>query len=187
MPARFQVSPAAFPADLDDLLAHRGYDVEAPVDILVGGPAAGDEPGPSRQSVPVATGTTVDDDWVRAYGDLHGDDAVTKARVEAYGRLMRTLGPPVVVATASLAGAPAGIGFGVVERGWTGIYGMGTRPDARRRGVASAVLHALARAGAAQSATRCYLQVEVDNDAAQSLYRRAGFTRRYGYQYRVKR
>jgi ribosomal protein S18 acetylase RimI-like enzyme len=113
---------------------------------------------------------------------LHGDDAYTRERVEAYGRLMRGVGPRVVVATVDVDGEPAGLGFGVVERDWVGIYGMGTRPDRRRRGIATAVLHALVRAS---GATSCYLQVEVDNVLAQSVYRRAAFTRAYGYHYRT--
>jgi N-acetylglutamate synthase len=136
----------------------------------------------------VTTGDHIDDAWAHAYGDLHGDDTVTPARVEAYGRLMRTLAPTVLVATASIDGTPAGVGFGVVERGWLGVYGMGTRPDARRRGVATTVLCVLARAALdGFDATATYLQVEVDNDGAHALYERAGLRRAYGYHYRVRR
>jgi ribosomal protein S18 acetylase RimI-like enzyme len=98
---------------------------------------------------------------------------------------MRTVAPRVVAATLDADGAPGGIGFGVVERGWLGIYGMATRPDVRRRGVATAILHALARASAPE-ASNVYLQVEIDNDGAQHCYRRAGFAREYGYHYRVR-
>jgi predicted GNAT family acetyltransferase len=63
---------------------------------------------------------------------------------------------------------------------------MGTRPEARRRGAATAVLHGLARWAAAQGCPHLYLQVETDNDAARTLYARAGFTDAYGYHYRTR-
>jgi ribosomal protein S18 acetylase RimI-like enzyme len=185
---RFHLSPAAQPADLDATLDRAGYEVEAPVDVLVAEVAEVLDAGrrlPRAGGAAVHVADGIDDAWSHAYGALHGDESVTRARVEAYGRLMRTLGPPVVVATADLDGEPAGVGFGVVERGWLGVFGMGTRPDARRRGIATALLGALASSAAGHGATRCYLQVEVDNDAAQSLYRRAGYRRAYGYHYRA--
>ncbi len=182
LPVRYQVSPAAQPEGLDDHLARAGYAVEAPVDILVADVGVVlDRTAPAWD---VTTTSGITDEWARDYGRLHDTDAVGAERIAAYGRLLRTVGPRVVAATLEADGAPAGVGFGVVERGWLGIYGMATRPDRRRRGVATALLHALARA-ASVDAARTYLQVEVDNGAAQACYRRAGYRRAYGYHYRV--
>ncbi|MDQ1521826.1 MAG: N-acetylglutamate synthase, partial [Actinomycetota bacterium] len=181
LPVRFQVSPAARPADLDDQLAAAGYEIEAPVDILIAATRDVVDRTAGREW-PVSIAAGIDDAWATSYGLLHGDEE----RTAAYGRLMRTVGPPVFVATAESDGAPVGVGFGVVERGWLGVFGMGTRPDARRQGVARAVLHALARVAGDEGAEHVYLQVEVDNAIAHTLYERAGFTRAYGYHYRVK-
>ena len=183
LPVRYQISPAARPADLDEQLAARGYGIEAPVDILVAGTR--DVIARTDTEWRAMTAAGIDDVWARAYGRLHAPDDPMAARIEAYGRLMRTVGPATVVATVDHDDGPAGLGFGVVERGWIGVFGMATRADARRRGVATAVLHALARAGASLNASRCYLQVEVDNAAAHTLYERAGFSRSYSYHYRV--
>jgi ribosomal protein S18 acetylase RimI-like enzyme len=73
----------------------------------------------------------------------------------------------------------------VLERGWMGVYSMGTRPEARRRGAATAVLHALARWAVSRGAAHTYLQVEATNDAARQLYIRAGFETAYRYHYRT--
>jgi N-acetylglutamate synthase len=62
---------------------------------------------------------------------------------------------------------------------------MGTRPEARRRGAATSVLHALASWAIDKGADRMYLQVEAANDAARQLYVRAGFETAYRYHYRV--
>jgi N-acetylglutamate synthase len=185
LPVRYQMSPAARPSGLEQRLAGAGYDVEAPVDILVADTR--DVVDHTQASAgAVSVDDTFSDEWARAYGELHGDDNVPGTRIEAYGRLMRTLGPKAVVATVDLNGTPAGVGFGVVERGWMGVFGMGTRPDVRRRGVASAVLHALSRAALDAGAPRAYLQVEAGNVGARKLYERACFERAYSYHYRVK-
>jgi GNAT superfamily N-acetyltransferase len=101
--------------------------------------------------------------------------------------MLATIGPRAFAVTAAIDNKDAGMGFGVVERGWCGIYGMATLPPYRRHGVAAAVLHALAREAADLGATHLYLQVERDNDGARALYERAGFTYEYGYHYRTQR
>jgi ribosomal protein S18 acetylase RimI-like enzyme len=183
LPVRYQLSPAAQPPDLDEQLARDGYEIEAPVDILVADLVAVLTRTATQWDVAVAAG--ISDEWARDYGRLHAPDDALSGRIEAYGRLMRTVGPRVIAATLDADGAPGGIAFGVVERGWLGIYGMAARADLRRRGVATALLHALARA-ASPDATKAYLQVEVDNDGARACYERASFTREYGYHYRVR-
>src|SRR5262249_24506372 len=117
-----------------------------------------------------------------AYGALHFDE-----RARAYGRMMRTIGPEARVVIAHVDRKPAGMVFGVLERGWCGIYGLTTVPAARGRGVASTMLHALAEAALAAGADDTYLQVERDNTKARALYDKLGFTVAAGYHYRVKR
>ncbi len=166
--------PSTDPA-LDALLAARGLAVEAPVDVLVATPLT----TTGRAAVEVEVTVGVDEAWARRYGEIHGDDAGSRARVEAYGRMLTDLGPAAVAAVARREGELAGVGFAVAERGWLGVFGMGTAAAHRRRGVARSVLAALA-AGRAT-----YLQVEVDNPGAQALYRGLGFTESHRYHYRV--
>jgi N-acetylglutamate synthase len=166
--------PSTDPA-LDALLADRGMTVEAPVDVLVATPFVG---APAAE-VEVTVTAGVDAGWAAEYGAVHGSDARSRQRVEAYGRMLADLGPAAVAAAAHRDGELAGVGFGVRERGWLGVFGMGTAPAHRRRGVARAVLGALA------AGHDTYLQVEVDNPAAQALYRGLGLTPSHRYHYRV--
>ncbi|MCW2778916.1 MAG: family acetyltransferase, partial [Frankiales bacterium] len=62
-----------------------------------------------------------------------------------------------------------------------------TRPEARRRGAGAAVLGALASWAVGHGAPRLYLQVEVGNEPALALYRRAGFELAAAYSYRSAR
>jgi ribosomal protein S18 acetylase RimI-like enzyme len=65
------------------------------------------------------------------------------------------------------------------------VFCMATEPAARRRGVARAVLGALAEWSQQQAARGLYLQVERDNTAAQALYASLGFSRSHGYHFRI--
>jgi ribosomal protein S18 acetylase RimI-like enzyme len=77
------------------------------------------------------------------------------------------------------------MGLFAADSGWAGVFAMATVPEFRGQGIATEVLGAGARWAAGQDATRLYLQVEEDNAAAIGLYTRAGFTRSYGYHYRI--
>jgi ribosomal protein S18 acetylase RimI-like enzyme len=77
------------------------------------------------------------------------------------------------------------VGLAVCERGWAGLFCVATAASARRRGIASHVVHALTTWAVEHGARRLYLQVDSTNAAAHALYERAGFTRSHGYHYRA--
>jgi len=179
LPIRAQVSTAM--PDVDNEFAARGYAIDAPVDVMVAGTAsvlAGNTPADDVTTS--LSSIHSDDSFAQTYGQLHDDE-----RVLAYGRMMRTIGPEARVVVAHIDGEPVGMVFGVIERGWCGVYGLTTVPHARGRGVASTVMHALAAVASASGARNTYLQMERENDAARALYEKTGFTVAYGYHYRV--
>jgi GNAT superfamily N-acetyltransferase len=79
---------------------------------------------------------------------------------------------------------PVATGRGVADSGWTGVFDLATRPEARRQGAGTAVLAALAGWSEQQGAPRLYLQV--DSPAALGLYARAGFRELCTYHYRTR-
>ena len=196
LPVRFEINPAAEPPELDEILAARGYVVEAPTFLEVAETervlaATTPRPGDALGDIADADGfelrvvDAIDDAWIAAYARAHGDGPRTARRIEAYGRLLPRLGPlSAAAAVRDATGAPLAAGFTVFERGLAGIFGMGTHPDARGRGLARAVLHALAQRARAAGARELYLQVEADNEPALRLYERAGFRLAYRYHYR---
>jgi ribosomal protein S18 acetylase RimI-like enzyme len=146
------------------------------------------EAGPTRAVDPglrVEVREGIDEGWARHYGAAHGGDDAARERTEAYGRMLQVLAGDALGVAASVDGEPAGVGFGVLDQGWLGIFGMGTAPTFRGRGVATAVVGALLGRAAERGATGAYLQVETDNPAAISLYEGMGFRRDHGYHYRV--
>ena len=80
-------------------------------------------------------------------------------------------------------GSPMAIARGVIagDDRWLGLSLIEVRPEARRRGLATAVIKALALWAASEGATMAYLQVEERNHDAVALYQRLGFTTHHRY------
>lgn len=79
--------------------------------------------------------------------------------------------------------APAAIGRCVVDGRWAGFMAVEVDPAQRRRGLATAVMTALARRALDEGASAAWLQVESDNAAARALYEGMGFSVHHGYQH----
>ena len=55
------------------------------------------------------------------------------------------------------------------------VLTLGVQPDARRRGIASGLLHEAASVARSRGAAGLFLEVALGNAAARALYARAGF------------
>ena len=74
---------------------------------------------------------------------------------------------------------------GVVAGDWLVVTAVTVADSARRRGLGTTVMAALARWGAERGARGCLLQVSEDNAPALALYDRLGFTEHHRYHYRL--
>ena len=81
------------------------------------------------------------------------------------------------------AGVPAAIGRCVVDGRWAGFMAVEVAPEHRRRGLATAVMTALARTALAEGASAAWLQVETDNEGARALYDGMGFATHHRYHH----
>lgn len=79
--------------------------------------------------------------------------------------------------------APAAIGRCVVDGRWAGFMAVEVGPEYRRRGLATAVMTALARKALDEGASAAWLQVETDNDGARALYEGMGFAVHHLYHH----
>lgn len=169
---------------VDAWLDETGLEVEAPVHLMT----AGDEPvcvtceEEAIRQVTVTAG--IDEAWAQAYGAAFGGSPVEVARTVAYGRMLSALGDRALGAMRTADGRVAGVGFGVLDGGWLGIFGMATAEAYRRRGLATDTVWALRAAAGTRGVERAYLQVETDNAAAIALYAGLGFQISHGYHYR---
>ncbi|EFF92907.1 acetyltransferase [Streptomyces sp. e14] len=80
-------------------------------------------------------------------------------------------------------GAPAAIGRCVVDGRWASFAAVEVDPALRRRGLATAVMAALAGRALEEGASAGWLQVESDNTGARELYARLGFAPHHAYHH----
>ncbi|MGP4113005.1 GNAT family N-acetyltransferase [Streptomyces sp. 4N509B] len=181
-------------ASLDAALAAAGWRAVAETACLVAplAPLADLAPDdvPSNGRPPrerIEVGRELTEAWLRGYPRAEQDPGTA--------RRVLTGGPSVWFATAAAQPAAADDGAGdgeetaavgrcVVDGRWAGFAAIQVAPAHRRRGLATAVMAALAQAALAEGASAAYLQVETDNEPALTLYRRLGFTEHHRYHYR---
>lgn len=175
LPTVFQLSPAA-PAALGPALAARGYREHSETDILV----TARLPLPSTLSLPgMEVATTPSDAWLDTWWSVDGRGGAAERAIAA-GILA---GSPALYASVGDPEAPDAVARLALVDSWGGLYAVATRPEARRRGLARALVPALAAAAGQHGVQRLWLQVLADNAPAQALYAGLGFRRASGYRY----
>ncbi len=182
LPVRFQLSPAASPYGLDEILAARGFVKEgaslamsAPISSVVGTLKR-------RSDCQVLITRRPSPEWFAFY--LQYGTGRTMNAQSAKDLLFRIQGEPMFAGVLSPANELIGIGLGVHDD-WLGLFSIATHPSFTRRGVASTLIRALAERGAINGADHVFLQVEAENRPAIALYEKAGFTVAYPYHYRT--
>ncbi len=121
---------------------------------------------------------TVDDAWFARYQRVGTPGPEVAAVLNS--------GPSVWFATVpgeAGDGAPAAIGRCVVDGRWAGFMAVEVAPEHRRKGLATAVMTALARQAMDEGASAAWLQVETDNDGARGLYDGMGFATHHRYHH----
>ena len=172
-PVLFQLTDAARPAGLDDALIVRGYESRnAPVSVQV---ALLDDVL-ERTGGEAAVTQELDDGWLRLWAGTRGFENHDAARA------ILTDGDAAFARVGEVA-----VGRGVAVGEWLGITAMATLPEARRRGHARAIVHALGRWAEGRGSKRAMVQVDTANEAALTLYRSAGFAPHHEYHYRILR
>ncbi len=177
LPAIFQLGPTVHPAGLDDLLAARGYRHGSPTSVEAAG--AGAVLDRLCDGAPVTLAEEPDEEWMDLWWSVDGRG---DASARAVARRILTGGPALYGSVRDAAGVAAVARLAVVGE-WGGLYCMAVRPDARRRGLASAVFRRLLEGSGVR---RCWLQVREDNPGARVFYARAGFTTAARYHYRTR-
>ena len=176
---RFQVTSASRPDGLDMSLEDLGFAFEmrtylqtAPIDRLLH----------FEPTIKVEILTDPAPAWIRTYAEAGG---FGKHSIRIREGIFRRTALDKAFALAKAGEDGMGAGLGILEGDWLGLFGIETIPDQRRKGVATAVNHALASWGAQRGARRVYLQVEASNDSALKLYSKMGFETQYHYWYRT--
>jgi GNAT superfamily N-acetyltransferase len=101
----------------------------------------------------------------------------------SHERLLQAIEPPVAYATLAYGGADVAWGMAVLDGGRLGLFGLVTAAAFRGRGAGRVLLGGLLDWGKQAGAGSSWLQVTEANDAAVRLYRAAGFSDLYRYEY----
>ncbi|WP_225753751.1 N-acetyltransferase [Actinotalea sp. Marseille-Q4924] len=199
-----RVCAAAQPADLDGVLAARGYRAVARTHLMVrpvdgGGAVDGFRAADRRGAVDHGSAASVagggigvelqasdrpDDDWlagwlaVKASAAAQGDVVGTARRV--------VTGSPADYVTARDGQGVVGVVRAATAGAWCAVSCLMVAPSARRRGVASTLTEAALERARARGASWAFVQVEETNAAARALYEGFGFERVAAYHYRER-
>ncbi|MFF9499237.1 GNAT family N-acetyltransferase [Streptomyces sp. NPDC014656] len=157
-------------ADLERLGWRRELSAELRIAALA--PLADREPGPAE----VLLSRSLDEPWLHRYQRFTGTGPAV--------RHVLSSGPSVWFASVAGTGeVPAAIGRCVVDGRWAGFMAIEVDPEQRRRGLATAVMTALARRALDEGASAAWLQVEADNHGARALYEGTGFAVHHHYHH----
>jgi len=162
--------------DADAVFAAAGWDTVE--DVLVLTADLGGRPEPR---VRVDLAPEPDDAWLAGYR-YRGTPLPPVAR----DVLVNTDQPVFAAVRLDPAPAPlAAVARGAVVGPWLCVTAVTVDDRYRRRGLATAVMDALATWGRAQRARSCLLQVVESNAPALALYAGLGFTEHHRYHYRL--
>jgi ribosomal protein S18 acetylase RimI-like enzyme len=177
LPPRFQVPEPGASDGVRELLDERGYTWSPRVHVMTAElghvlRAADARVGPGA----VALDEAPDDAWLATYRRA-GGAAPAAARGVLAGH------PAVVFASVRSEGRTVAIARAAVDGRWAGLSAVEVVPEARRRGLAVQVTAAVLRWAGTRGARQVYLQTELPNDAAVTLYRSLGFAVHHDYSY----
>ncbi|MFW9926695.1 MAG: GNAT family N-acetyltransferase [Candidatus Thorarchaeota archaeon] len=175
---RFQMTETSKPQELDRDLSDWGFSVGLQVEVHT---AAINHLIKREPMIDVLVSNDITDSWMSVYGEASGYEEST---MDTRRDLMKRTTHYKAFALARIDREPAGVGFGVVEDKWLGLFNIAVHPSMRGRGVAVALNTALAQWGNQRGARSAYLQVESENLPALKLYSKLGFEHAYTYWYR---
>lgn len=80
----------------------------------------------------------------------------------------------------------AGCGYGVIERGFIGLYDIIVKDEFRSRGYGKEIIETILSKAKEKGINKAYLAVVDNNTVAKNLYNKLGFKEIYKYWYRMK-
>ncbi|MBY8998612.1 MAG: GNAT family N-acetyltransferase [Candidatus Thorarchaeota archaeon] len=176
----FKISPASQPKGLDELLEEKGFEQRMVTHVQT---AAIEEISCLSPRLPVDLFKVTDESLDTL---MYRSERERKA-IEVRREIIHHIVGDKNIARVMMHGNIAGVGLGVVEGDWLGLFSIRTLPDYQRRGVAWSMNCALALWGEDHGAKQAFLQIEAENKPALELYESMGFKTMYTYWYRILR
>jgi len=180
IPPCFKITTIAEPADLDTLLAKRGYDIHSTISFQV----CDISTIPSNPLSDIHIETELNPRWIDDFIRMNNFD---KKRKATYIGIMEQMLTPKCLISLTRGHKTIGVGLGVLEDCNLGLFDIVVDKAFRNTGVGYHIVENLLRWGRKNGADRAYLQVLSDNFPAIRLYEKMGFREIYQYWYRMKK
>jgi ribosomal protein S18 acetylase RimI-like enzyme len=176
----FKVTAIADPGDIDDRLEHKGYFIHSAIsfqtiDLLQNKP---EEP----EGIQIENETNAA--WLDEFIRMNSFDA---SRKSVYIGIMNQILTRKCLVSIREGQKTIGVGLGVLEGKFVGIFDLVVDPEYRRLGLGNKLVNSIMDWGVKSSAETAYLQVFTNNHPALNLYRKMGFAEQYEYWYRMKK
>ena len=170
---------AAQPENLDDLLAARGYAVDALTGVQVA-----DLEGLNESCLPrVQLTEGLSDEWLDDFCRL---SKLNDQRKSTSKRMLSNLILPTCFVSIRRQGQVVGCGIGVLQERFIGLFDIITGLNFRQQGFGEQLVRSILDWGKSRGAQTAYLQVMLNNEPALRLYSKLGFNPVYQYWYRIK-
>ena len=175
----FKITPASQPADLDAILATRGYQV----DSCTSAQLLDLDQWYGTVDPEVVLSEKMTAEWLDAYCTMGRIESRYQATL---CQMMELMVPAKCLAVVRREGQVVACGLGVRQGRFMGLFDIVVDEAVRRQGYGRRLVESLLIWGKREGAHLSYLQVMVGNEPALKLYARLGFREEYRYWYRVK-
>ena len=179
LPVQFQMTKASQPTNLDEELQSYGLEIEMHVIVQT---ANLNDVLTNETEVGVVIMGEPWEDWYRAYCE-YAEFEPTRFRVRR--GIISRISSEKACAAAIKDDKIIGVGMGVLDGHWLGLFSLVTQEKYRRQRVATSITRSLVSWAQGQGAKKAYLQVSEPNKSAQQLYYNLGFKDAYTYWYRL--
>jgi GNAT superfamily N-acetyltransferase len=179
LPVQFQMTTASQPTNLDEVLQSYGLEILMHVIVQTANlnEALVDEP-----EVGIVIMSEPWDEWYRAYCQFAEFDST---RFAVRRGIISRISNEKACAAAIKDDKIIGVGLGVLDGIWLGLFSLVTQKKYRRQHVATSITQSLISWAQSQGAKKVYLQVSESNKSARELYYNLGFKDAYIYWYRL--
>jgi len=181
----FKIAPVADPADIDQILENRGYPVHSSISFQTMdlSSMAGTDKSNLSDGLSTNINFVMTPGWMDNFIRMNGFDP---ARKETYIQIMNLVSTPKCLVSVFHNNRFVGVGLGILEDRFIGLFDIVVEPAFRNRGLGKRVVEIILHWGKKNGAKTAYLQVVSNNIPALNLYRKSGFSEIYQYHYRMQ-
>lgn len=175
----FKLTNQSTPENLDSLLRNRGYQEAGRTSIQTLDLSTFKH----RKMIDIEVLSGFSEEWFKDYcvsGNKSNADAI------AFRNAWTNLIPKHCFISYKLNGERIAFAMGVMQDNYIGVFGVLVKDHHRRKGYGELITRELLNYGKSMGNDKSYLQVEVVNTNANSLYRKLGFEEEYQYWYLLK-